>query len=284
MLSSWSDLSDLGQISDFFFKFGQIWSDFCPKSQIFKISTYIFFMSFCITPVLFNWEGIVKYYATVKNPTERQLLLQAYFVDREMSLLSMNFIQAAIRELIEAIDYFEQRSFLLHEARRKIENLLRSQILKIHCEPAVKEVDDDLETVKNRTGKELREVNLNDPATLLKKASSLIQSLELNPNAPQLDKFFASVYTFHKTVASLLMKYFETGLKCTELEYMTAFSPRNRTAISTPFQMKYLAHFQNLSRILSLKQGWIALKKKSIPSLLMMKFSGISETNYEGFW
>ena len=91
-----------------------------------------------------------------------------------MSLLNMNFIQAAIRELIEAIDYFEQRTFLLHEARRKMETLLRLQILKIHIEPAVKEADEDMETTRAKSGAELLEVNLDDQTTLLKKKKVFI--------------------------------------------------------------------------------------------------------------
>ena len=67
VLPSWSDLSDLGLISDFFFKFGQIWSDFCQKSLIFgpkvwflkfPLIHYFFLMSFRITEfiVCMNWD------------------------------------------------------------------------------------------------------------------------------------------------------------------------------------------------------------------------------------
>ena len=125
----------------------------------------------CIIPVLFNWEGIVKYYSALKSPTERQQLLKGYFVDREMmSLFNIHFIHASIRDVIEAIDYFERRSFLLHAARGKMEDLLRKNILKFHQETSVKKLNvDDAETVQNKKGKELLEVHLDDPKTLLTK-------------------------------------------------------------------------------------------------------------------
>ena len=57
----------------------------------------------------------MKYCSKLKKPTERQALLEAYFVDREwMNLVKMNFIYAAIRELIEGIDFSETRTVLLH--------------------------------------------------------------------------------------------------------------------------------------------------------------------------
>ena len=106
----------------------------------------------CIIPVLENWYGIVKYYSQVKKPTDRQKLLKAYFVDREwMSLLKMKFVIASARELIEGIDFFEKRAPLLHNAREKMETILRSQILKLHDETAVKEVDDiQEETIRKK--------------------------------------------------------------------------------------------------------------------------------------
>ena len=78
------------------------------------------------------------------------------------------------------------------------------------------------------------------------------------------------------------MKYFEIGLKSTELEYMFAFSPNKRTATSTPFQMKYLA--QNFSRLVENIEPQEGLIKKLMASQRMrlkklleqtMKISGL---------
>ena len=205
----------------------------------------------CIIPVLENWYGIVKYYSQVKKPTDRQKLLKAYFVDREwMSLLKMKFVIASARELIEGIDFFEKRAPLLHNAREKMETILRSQILKLHDETAVKEVDDiQEETIRKKSGPRLLEVDVDDKRTLLQKrkvfvgqeAISVIKSLSIDPKSLQLDKFYDSVYVFHRTVVLKLMKYFEVGLKSTELEYMLAFAPRKSNAMSTAYQLKYLA-------------------------------------------
>ena len=58
----------------------------------------------CITPVVYNWEGINKYYSSVKKLTERQKSLKVYFVDREFwTKLYIYFVQAATRDLVDAI-------------------------------------------------------------------------------------------------------------------------------------------------------------------------------------
>ena len=63
----------------------------------------------------------------------------------------MKFVIASARELIEGIDFFEKRAPLLHNAREKMETILRSQILKLHDETAVKEVDDiQEETIRKK--------------------------------------------------------------------------------------------------------------------------------------
>ena len=169
----------------------------------------------------------MQYYSKLKSSTDRQKLLKIYFVDREFSsLLELRFINASIRELIEAIDFFEMRSGQVHTIRKKMEELLRNQILKFHSDNAVTEADIDLETVVKKSGVKLLELDLDDKNTLLNKkkifigqdASKLIKSLGLNPNSPQLNKFFENVGKFHKTVCSQLQIYFKIGLQSTELE------------------------------------------------------------------
>ena len=90
----------------------------------------------CMKPVLINWKGIVKYYRQVKKPTDRQVLLKAFFVAREeMSLLKLKFLNATLKDLVDAIDFFERRTELLRVSRNKLEDLLRAQILKFHDDP-----------------------------------------------------------------------------------------------------------------------------------------------------
>ena len=89
------------------------------------------------------------------------------------------------------------------EGRRKT---CSEKTLKFHQETSVKKLNvDDAETVQNKKGKELLEVYLDDPKTLLAKKRvfigqnviSLIKSLDLSPTSRQLDKFFTNVYSFH---------------------------------------------------------------------------------------
>ena len=166
-----------------------------------------------------------------------------------MASLKIKFVYGGIRELIEGIDYFEKRDSLA-QIRPKMGSLLRSQILKFHNETAVNEVENDMISIHKKTGAELLAVNVDDKETLLSKrkvfvgqeGSGFIKSLSLDPKSAQLKLFYGSVYTFHKVVTRYLIKYFQIGLKGTELDYVECFSPKNAPKISTPFQMKYLAN------------------------------------------
>ena len=160
--------------------------------------------------VLHNWHGIIKYYSQLKKPTNRQVLLRDYFVSREMlSYLNMNFIYSATREIDEAIDHFEKRQTLIFDAREKMEKILRSSILKFHKEGAVKELDDENNAVK-KTGAQLLQFDVDSQTT----------------KSPQLSKFYEKVTMFHRTVTLKYMHYFSTGLKCTELDYISALNPK----------------------------------------------------------
>ena len=216
------------------------------------VSTRFRIIRLCLQPVLESWEGIQRYYNSLKKSTERQNLLKAYLVDREwMAFLKIKFVYGGIRELIEGIDYFEKRDSVAHEIRSKMESLLRSQILKFHNETAVNEVENDMISIcKKKIVAELLPVNVDDKETLLSKrkvfvgqeVSGLIKSLSLDPKSAQLKLFYGSVYTFHKVVITLLDQVFPNWLKNTELDYMECFSQKYAPKISTSFQMKYLAN------------------------------------------
>ena len=125
----------------------------------------------CLDPVIFNWEGLVKYYKEVKKPTDRQVRLRSFFVDQEpMSLLKVTFLLAATRDLMQAIDFFEKRTELLHKSRAKMEEVLRTQILKFHDESAGKVTDREgnSDIVLKKTGVQLLEVDLENEQTLKK--------------------------------------------------------------------------------------------------------------------
>ena len=154
-------------------------------------------------PVLNNWEGVVKFYKEVKKSTDRQLRLRIFFVEQEeMSLLKVKFLLAATRELVLAIDFFEQRTELLHKSRAKMEEVLQKQILKFHDESAVKVADKELNYVSKKTGPQLLEIDLDNKKTLLsnkmvfigQETTKTIKEFGLSPDASQLDWFYKLVF------------------------------------------------------------------------------------------
>ena len=204
----------------------------------------------CICPVLHNWDGIVRYYRQVKKPTERQKLLVEYFVTREeMNLLKLNFMYSTMKDLVDGIDFFEQRTELVHVSRGRMEDLLRGQLLKFHKDTVVKNVDSDLNTCSKKFGPQLLKIDVEDKDTILSKksvfigqeATKLIKEMGLKPDSLQLNWFFEAVFKYHKMVTKKLIGYFETGLNSTDLDYMSALDARNRNNISTSHKLKYLA-------------------------------------------
>ena len=205
----------------------------------------------CLEPVIYNWEGLVKYYKEVKKPTDRQVRLQTFFVEQEqMSLLKVLFLLAATRELVLAIDFFEQRTELMHKSRAKMEEVLRTQILKFHDESAVKVTDEESnsDNVLKKTGVQLLEIDLENKETLLSKKKMFIgqetkkqmREIGLTPDACQMEWFFNNVFKFHKKVTARLIHYFKTALQSTDMEYMAALSPDKRRSIGTSEHLKYL--------------------------------------------
>ena len=204
----------------------------------------------CMEPVEHNWEGLVAYYSKVKKANDRQERLKQFFVEREvMSRLKLKFLLSATKELIDGIDFFEKRTELLHSSRNKMEDILRRQILKFHEDPAVKNLDEEENTSSKKSGPELLKVDLENSETLLSKrsvfigqgATNMIKDLGLKPDSPQLDWFMEAVFRFHKKVAQKLIGYFQTALNSTDLDYMSALAPENRTNIVTSYQFKFLA-------------------------------------------
>ena len=70
-----------------------------------------------------------------------------------------------------------------------------------------------------------------------------------------------------------------------ELEYMASFSPRNRTEISTAYQMKYLAHrFPKLVENIDPQEGLDSLEEEINCYTTDDALLGITQTNFEEFW
>ena len=161
---------------------------------------------------------------------------------------------AGTRQLNEAINYFEQREELLHENRKKMDDLLCSHHLNFLDETAVKKLDEEGNVTK-KVGVELLDIDLEDSNIRLKKnclfigqqCSETIKSLGLTPSSSHLNDFFKSVFDFYLAVAKALFKYFKTGLSSTELDYMSCFHPGNRKKVETPHQIRFLS--QTFSKV-----------------------------------
>ena len=253
-------------------------------------------LTLCIKPVLFNWKGIVKYYSDLKKPTDRQVLLKAFFVSREeMSLIKINFLDSTLKDLVEGLDFLEKRTELLHVARNKLETLIRNQILKFHDDPAVKNIDEEGNTASKKEGVDLLNVDVMDRNTVLSKkrvfigqeTSKLIQLWGLSPDSPKLNWFFESVFGFYQKLVKKLFRYFETALKSTELSYMSALAPENRTNITTSYQLKYLASsFSKVADNINKFEGQDTLRRDINNYTVDDDLLNIDDENitYEEYW
>ena len=247
----------------------------------------------CLRPVLYNWNALNKFYSNVKKPTPRQKLLQDYFVAREMmSYLNMNFVYSSTREIDEAIDHFEKRTTLIYGAREKMEKILRSSIMKFHNETSVKRIDDD-ENVEKKSGVELLDFDVDNAATMLGKrkvvigeeAKQFINELSLDPKSPQLSKFFENVHAFHRTVVLKYQHYFQKGLKCTELDYISALNPKKFNAVTTAHYIKYLAKkFTKIVKNIEPIEGQDRMFEEVDEYTIDEDVKALSQMEFEEFW
>ena len=204
----------------------------------------------CIEPILFNWENLFEYYSIpVEKPHPRHTKLKTFFVDREFeSLLKLEFVMASTRDIMEGISYFEERENKIHLARKKMENVLRLQLLKFIKSEKVENVDAEGNVTK-KEGHELLLVDVENKENYLsqklvfigQKCEELIESFGLTPSSAQLNDFFTMVFNFYKEMATKLIKYFSTGLRSIELEYMEGFSPMNQRSEDAKTQILFLA-------------------------------------------
>ena len=148
----------------------------------------------CAADALKEEDVIYYYLKTVKKPTERQKKLQKYFVDqKEMTRLKLCFVIAATREFDEAIDYFEENDEHAHEVYEKMEDILRSQLLKVIEESEIRGTDEE-ENVFTKNGSDLLNVDLDHDEKQRKdttlfigdKAEKMIKTLGLDPRSVHL--------------------------------------------------------------------------------------------------
>ena len=248
----------------------------------------------CIEPILFNWENLFDYYDNVEEPTPRQVKLRKFFVEKEFeSLLKLQFIMAATRDLMAAIAYFEERENKIHLARAKMESILRSQFLKFLKKGFVENRDEE-GNIEKKTGIELLNVKIDEEGNHLsrnlvfigQKCEELIEKFGLTPTSPQLDEFYSTVFKFHHKVAEMLVKYFRIGLTSTELEYMEGFSPLNRTNEDTPQQIQFLAgSFSKILKAIRPMDCFDKLKSEVEAYQIDPEIAKLPKTlSYNNFW
>ena len=110
------------------------------KVQTTRFSSYLL----AIKPVLADWYTIVEFYKDDKNSTNRQKNLIQFFVTQEfMSKIKLDFITAACKELIEGLDFFEQRKDEIHRMHDKMTELLTLSLIKHPQCDSVETIDDE---------------------------------------------------------------------------------------------------------------------------------------------
>ena len=167
-----------------------------------------------------------------------------------MSKLKLSFIWASAKELIEGVDFFEQRKEEIHT---KMMEMLSFSLLR-HQQRDVVEVMDDDGNVQLKEPRHLLEADVMQESTQLSKklfvgkdCNDVIKALGLKPSSPQMEWFYEKVFIYYTTISKYFQKYFRKGLLSTALKYMQALSPKKRNNFASPHMRKYLAN--SLSKV-----------------------------------
>ena len=167
---------------------------------------------------------------------------------QDLTRIKLKFIYAATEELCVAIDFFEQEKVQVHNAREKMEKVLYRQLQKTVKEELINNLDKESNDISRKTGRELLNVDVDENAYLTNKdifigqeVEKEIKQLGLKPSSVQLSWLFEIVRSFHKTVVKFLQKYFDTPLKSSVMDNMSALSPHKQSHILTARKLKGLA-------------------------------------------
>ena len=167
---------------------------------------------------------------------------------QDLTRIKLKFIYAATEELCVAIDFFEQEKVQVHNAREKMEKVLYRQLQKTVKEELINNLDKESNDISRKTGRELLNVDVDENAYLTNKdifigqeVEKEIKQLGLKPSSIQLSWLFEIVRSFHKTVVKFLQKYFDTPLKSSVMDNMSALSPHKQSHILTARKLKGLA-------------------------------------------
>ena len=246
----------------------------------------------CITPILDNYLAIVKYYKTLKKPTERQCRLRAFFVDREdKSRLELKFLLGATEDLTAAIDFFEQQQAHVHNTRVKLEEILVRQLGKIVDDKYLNNLTISDELVRKPI-KEIVDLDMDEVEVLSNKKVFIgqevvkeLQGLGLTPNSVQIKWFYEKVKMFHITAVEYLQKYFKLALNDDAMENMTGLDPKKQMHFLTPRKLNSLSI--QYSKVVDNIEPFGGLNKiqEEIKSYVVdEEVKEIEKKNYEIFW
>jgi hypothetical protein len=141
----------------------------------------------CISPVLQNFLPIVKYYKSLKKPTERQKRLRSIFVDREdKTRIELKFLLEATGDLNTAI----------HNTKQKLEQILFGQLGKIVDDSVLNNLDEDDNLVR-KSSTEVVDMDMDNVKMLSNKKMFIgqevikeLKAMGLSPESVQILWFF----------------------------------------------------------------------------------------------
>ena len=247
----------------------------------------------CVYSCLKNFQAIYTFYSQLQKPTPRQKNLQTYFVvQAEMTRLKLLFVQYAMKDINEAIDFFEEAENHAHEIHSKMEFLLSCQLKMFMTNSCVQRVDDE-GNIEPLSGVELLAVDTEDKKKWRSKKSlkigeeckSFIVKLDLSPTSPQLSWFFNGVEKFHQRVAIRYQKYFKTGLDSRELHYMSALSPKARSQATTEPRLKLLSKsYSKVVKNIQLIGGQDEIEREIQQYVVDTELDYVKDLKYCDYW
>ena len=206
----------------------------------------------CIEPILHNFDELVHFFKNikekVKKPNKIDERLIAMFVDRElMTKLKLKFLYAATFEMIEKIDFFEERGAHVHNSSEVLEDILISQMRKIFDETVYNDLDSDTNEVRSKSRFELIEIDPNSAKKLDVKqmfvgseVNKELRALGLKPSSSQLSWFYLSVAMFHITAVIYMIKYFSKSLRSPIVDNFSALGQSKQSHVLTSRKLKAL--------------------------------------------
>ena len=247
----------------------------------------------CIKPILHNYDGLVKYYKTLKSPTDRQKNLIKFYVERcDLNRIRLKFLLANSSEYLKNIKFFEERSAHVHNTGMKLEDILVSQMSKVLDDKEFNELDDEDNLVRKSRDK-LINIDL-DKATKLSNKEMFItndvkkelDALGLKPDHPEVKWLFDSIRKYHLVKLKFLLKYFRTALSSPVFNYLSGLDPAAQSHVTTPNKLKQLIReYPKVVDSIQFAGGIDAIKEEITKYCTDTEVKDLDkDVDYETFW